>query len=255
VQLRLTCSGVHGHGEAAPIDRYDESPQSALAYIEEHAATRSATIRSHSRIIHGGRASRRASSPPRAAFDIALHDLQGKLLGRPCTNCSASARAGPPTTWTIWLGDPDDMARRVEKVDPRFKRLKLKLGGRDGLDVRARACGTRPDQPADADRRQRGLGAGEALDNLRQLAPFDIQYCEQPLAADAMLRQRAAESEIPRFRSCRRRNCHTLADVAECAQFAHGINVKGSRSPAGSAKGCAWCTPPARSASGACSAA
>jgi len=37
VQLTLTCSGVHGHGEAAPVDRYDESPQSALAYIEEHA--------------------------------------------------------------------------------------------------------------------------------------------------------------------------------------------------------------------------
>ncbi|HEY8316741.1 MAG TPA: hypothetical protein VIG35_07745, partial [Gaiellaceae bacterium] len=37
VQLVLTCSGVHGYGEGAPIDRYDESPQSALAYIEEHA--------------------------------------------------------------------------------------------------------------------------------------------------------------------------------------------------------------------------
>ena len=27
------------------------------------------------------------------------------------------------------------MARRAEAVDPRFRRLKLKLGGRDGLDV------------------------------------------------------------------------------------------------------------------------
>ena len=26
--------------------------------------------------------------------------------------------AGPPTSWTIWLGDPDDMAKRAESVDP-----------------------------------------------------------------------------------------------------------------------------------------
>ncbi|HVS85891.1 MAG TPA: hypothetical protein VHD91_09690, partial [Gaiellaceae bacterium] len=36
VELRL--SGVTGRGEAAPIERYDESTESALAYVEEHAA-------------------------------------------------------------------------------------------------------------------------------------------------------------------------------------------------------------------------
>ena len=34
----------------------------------------------------------------------------------------------------VWLGDPDDMARRAARaVD--FTRLKLKLGAGDGLDV------------------------------------------------------------------------------------------------------------------------
>ena len=37
VQVTLTCSGVHGHGEAAPIERYEESHDSALAYLEENA--------------------------------------------------------------------------------------------------------------------------------------------------------------------------------------------------------------------------
>ena len=37
VQVTLNHSGVHGYGEAAPIDRYDESPASALAYVQEHA--------------------------------------------------------------------------------------------------------------------------------------------------------------------------------------------------------------------------
>ena len=66
----------------------------------------------------------------RAAIDAALHDLQGKLVGRPVYQLLGLPRIGPPTSWTIWLGDPDDMARRAEKVRGRFKRLKLKLGGR-----------------------------------------------------------------------------------------------------------------------------
>src|SRR5881275_2679784 len=37
VHVELTCSGMHGYGEAAPVDRYDESAESALAYVEEQA--------------------------------------------------------------------------------------------------------------------------------------------------------------------------------------------------------------------------
>jgi L-Ala-D/L-Glu epimerase len=226
VHLTLTCSGVHGYGEAAPIDRYDESPQSALAYIEEHAVAVGDDPFAVEEIMERLPAREFAA---RAAFDMALHDLQGKLLGRPVYQLLGLRRAGPPTTWTIWLGDPDDMARRAEKVDARFKRLKLKLGGQDGLDVeRVRAVRSVTALPMQVDVNE-GWEPDEALDNLEQLAPLDVQYCEQPLAADAMLGngQLKRESPIPIYVD---ENCHTLADVAECAQFAHGINVKLAKS-------------------------
>ncbi|HEY8104144.1 MAG TPA: hypothetical protein VIE18_06485, partial [Gaiellaceae bacterium] len=38
VQVELRHDGVSGFGEAAPIERYDESAASALAYVEEHAS-------------------------------------------------------------------------------------------------------------------------------------------------------------------------------------------------------------------------
>ena len=226
VQLTLTCSGVHGYGEAAPVDRYDESPQSALAYIEEHADTLGDDPFAIEEIMERLPAREFAA---RAAFDMALHDLQGKLLGRPVYQLLGLRRAGPPTTWTIWLGDPHDMARRAEKVDPRFKRLKLKLGAGDGLDVeRVRAVRNATALPMQVDVNE-GWEPDEALDNLKQLAPFDVQYCEQPLAADAMRanEQLKRESPIPIYVD---ENCHTLADVADCARFAHGINVKLAKS-------------------------
>ncbi len=117
VQVELTHSGVRGHGEAAPIERYDESPASALAYVEEHAGLLGDDPFAIEDVMARLPATEFAA---RAALDAALHDLQGKLAGLPVWKLLGLRREGPPTSWTIWLGDPDDMARRAEKVGDRF---------------------------------------------------------------------------------------------------------------------------------------
>src|SRR5437762_2855497 len=78
VQVELTYDGQTGYGEAAPIDRYDESAQSALAYLEANADAIGDDPFALDEI--------EARLPPeefaaRAAIDAALHDLQGKLTG------------------------------------------------------------------------------------------------------------------------------------------------------------------------------
>ena len=222
VQVEITHSGVRGHGEAAPIARYDESAESALAYVEEHAgligddpfAIEAAMARLPARELAA-----------RAAIDAALHDLQGKLVSLPVWRLLGLRRDGPPTSWTIWLGDPDDMARRAEKAAARFKRLKLKLGARDGLDVeRVRAVRGVTDLPLQCDVNE-AWTLDEALDALPQI---DVEYCEQPLPAGdpggAELKRR---SPVPIYVD---EDCHTLADVAACAERANGINVKLAKS-------------------------
>jgi L-alanine-DL-glutamate epimerase-like enolase superfamily enzyme len=225
VQVTLTCSGVHGHGEAAPIERYDESPESALAYLEEHAGSLGDDPFAIEQIMARLPAREHAA---RGAIDAALHDLQGKLVGRPVYQLLGLPRIGPPTSWTIWLGDPDDMARRAEKVRGRFKRLKLKLGGRDGLDAeRVRAVHAVAGVPLQVDVNE-AWELDEALDVLPQLAALGVEYCEQPLVAgDPHGAQLKAGSPIPIYVD---EDCHTLADVAACAERAHGINVKLAKS-------------------------
>ena len=73
----------------------------------------------------------------KAAIDAALHDLCGKLCGQPFWRVLGLRRESPATSFTIGLGDPDDMAsaRGARERRGRFRRLKLKLGGRDALDV------------------------------------------------------------------------------------------------------------------------
>ena len=155
VQVEVRHGDVSGFGEAAPIERYGESADSALAWLDELALGSDPWALDQ---IHGW-------LPPgeyaaRAAVDAALHDLQGKLAGLPVYRLLGLRRAGPPTSWTVWLGDPDDMARRAEAAAARgFQRLKLKVGGRDGLDVeRVKAVRAVTDAAA-AGRRQRVLDA------------------------------------------------------------------------------------------------
>ena len=113
VHVAITHDGVTGYGEAAPIERYDESAASALAFVEEHGELLGDDPFALEEI--GARLDEATGEQAaKAAIDGALHDLQGKLLGVPAWRLLGLPRNGPPTSWTVWLGDPDDMARRAE---------------------------------------------------------------------------------------------------------------------------------------------
>jgi len=221
VQVEVRHGAVSGFGEAAPIERYSETAASAQAWLEQVDLGDDpfALDELQEQLPPGEQAAR-------SALDTALYDLQGKLTGLPVYSLLGLRRLGPPTSWTIWLGDPDDMARRTEKVAPRgFRRLKLKLGGRDGLDAeRVRAVRAVTDLPLQCDVNE-AWSLDEALEYLPQL---DLQYCEQPLPAGAAdgpeLKRR---SPVPIYVD---EDCHTLADVAACVDRAHGINIKLAKS-------------------------
>ena len=119
------------------------------------------------------------------------------------------------------------MARRAERAAPRFRRLKLKLGGGDGLDVeRVRAVRAATDRPLQVDVNEYWT-LDEALETLPQLRSR-IDYCEQPLpAGDPGGPELKRRSPLPIYVD---EDCHTLADVAACAERAHGINIKLAKS-------------------------
>jgi L-alanine-DL-glutamate epimerase-like enolase superfamily enzyme len=227
VEVEIRHEGVSGFGEAAPIDTYDESAESALAYVEAVGEELGDDPFALEEVMQRLPAEQFAA---RAAIDAALHDLCGKLVGEPVWRLLGLERSGPPTSWTIGLGDPDEMAQKAEraKASGRFARLKLKLGGRDGLDVeRVRAVRNVTEVPLQIDVNEYWTFA-EALEALPQLDELGVEYCEQPLRrGDEDGAKLVGESPIPIFVD---EDCHTLGDVAACARIAHGINIKLAKS-------------------------
>ena len=70
--------------------------------------------------------------------------------------------------------------------------------------------------------------AAEALDAIPRLAELGVQYVEQPLpAGDPDGPELKRRSPVPIYVD---EDCHTLADVAACAEIAHGINIKLAKS-------------------------
>src|SRR4051812_35343561 len=130
IRVAVTHDGVTGHGEGAPLERYGEDAAGGVTWLEDVALWDDPLALERVASLEGHQSAR-------AALDAALHDLAGKLLGQPVWRVLGLERAGPPTRYTLWLDDPDAVARHVERVarENRFRRLKLKLGGRDGLDV------------------------------------------------------------------------------------------------------------------------
>jgi L-Ala-D/L-Glu epimerase len=227
VYVEIRHDGVSGYGEAAPIERYDESAASALAFAQE-AGELLGDDPFALEAIEARLRERPGELAAKAGIDAALHDLCGKLVGLPVWRLLGLERAGPPTSFTIWLGDPDDMAQRADRVQGRFKRLKLKIGGGDGLDVeRVRAVRGVSEVPLQVDVNE-AWSLDQAVEALPQLAELGVQYCEQPLpAGDPDGAKLKRSSPLPIYVD---EDLHTLADVPACAERADGLTVKLAKS-------------------------
>jgi L-alanine-DL-glutamate epimerase-like enolase superfamily enzyme len=228
VEVEVRHAGEVGFGEAQPQDHYGETVESTAAALESAGPLLGEDPWALEEI--GARMRDLEGQAAKAAIDAALHDLCGKLAGQPVWRLLGVPRTGPPTSWTIWLGEPDDMARRAAAAaaSGRFRRLKLKLGGRDGLDVeRVRAVRGETQLPLQVDVNEYWT-LDEALDAIPRLAALGVEYVEQPLrAGDPGGPDLRRHSPLPVYLD---EDCHTLADVVGCAERGHGITIKLAKS-------------------------
>jgi len=222
--VQLHHEGFTGYGEASMVPYMGESHESATAFLHRVDVSNFSYPFDYAAII--GYLDSIAPGQPaiKAAIDIALHDLQGKLEGKPCWQLLHSDPTQMPvTSITIGIDTKDVVLQKVHEVKG-CKVIKVKLG-RDSDRELIETIRSVTNVPLYVDANQGWTDRQHSLDMTYWLQEQGVQLIEQPFLktdpdSNAWLTERSPIAIIGD------ESVQRLADVEKAAGVYHGINVK-----------------------------
>ncbi|MGH2507156.1 MAG: dipeptide epimerase, partial [Ktedonobacteraceae bacterium] len=180
VLAQITHEGVTGIGEAAPSEHYGEYRGTVLAALtllanelgEDPFAIED--ISNHINHVIG------LNPAAKAAIDMALYDLVGKLLNVPVYRLLGLNAANTPlTSFTIGIDTPENMAKKA-LVAREYPILKIKVGTKnDVANLKAIREVSNAVIRVDANT---AWTPKEAVRKINQLAEFNLEFVEQPVS-------------------------------------------------------------------------
>ncbi|RKR81274.1 L-alanine-DL-glutamate epimerase-like enolase superfamily enzyme [Mucilaginibacter gracilis] len=222
--VQLEYEGYTGYGEASMVPYMGESHQSAAAFLRKVDVAKF-TYPFDFAFINSYLDGLEAGQPAiKAAIDIALHDLNGKLLNQPCWHLFDSEPASMPvTSFTIGIDTPEMVLKKLKEAQG-FKVIKVKLG-RDSDKELIETIRTVTNVPLYVDANQGWTDLQQSLDMTYWLHEHGVQLIEQPIIktdieSNAWLSER---SPIPIIGD---ESVQRLADVTKAYGVYNGINVK-----------------------------
>ncbi len=187
VVVELGYDGETGYGAAGPARHYGETAATVEALLPELLAAVEAVGDPHARReIHDRMLEMARDNPAaRAAVDIALWDLAGKLLDAPVYRLLGLPTGDcPPTSFTIGIDETETMRRRARTaVDDGYPVLKIKLGTDRDREIVEAVREAAPEATLRVDANE-AWTPKEAVRNCEALADYDVEFVEQPVPAE-----------------------------------------------------------------------
>ncbi|MFD2742705.1 dipeptide epimerase [Sphingobacterium populi] len=224
VLVELEFEGFTGYGESSMPPYLGESQETVFSFLQKVDLSRFSSPFETADILHYVDTIAANNTAAKAALDIALHDLLGKLMQQPFYKIwGLDPKKIPPTSFTIGI-DTQEMIRQKVSEASAFRMLKVKLGlETDKMIIETIRSVT--DVPLCADVNQGWKDKYLALDMASWLAERNVVFLEQPMPKDrpeanAWLTER---SPIPTIAD---EACQRLSDVAALKDIYSGINIK-----------------------------
>jgi L-alanine-DL-glutamate epimerase-like enolase superfamily enzyme len=230
VFVEVAAEGARGVGEAAPSLRVcGETPAGVLAFLEAvRPLVEAAGPGDWKGLLEALDAGALGNPAAKAALDMALLDLAGKLQGKPVHRLLGLRAAERPTSATVVLDAPEAMAAEARSHAAQgFRHLKLKLGEprRDLARVKAVRDAV-PEATLRCDANT-GWSEAQALRLVAGLDRLEVELLEQPVPRPfrAELKRIAKAADLPVLAD---EACLGLEDAEHLARerYADGLVLK-----------------------------
>ncbi len=228
----ITHDGIVGFGECSPFMAINgESTETCVVVAQYLAKTLkgkdaldiAGCALAMDKIIYG-------NSSIKSAFDMALYDIAAQHAGLPLYAFLGGKKGKVLITdYTVSIGEPNKMAADAAKIKANgFEVIKVKLGNykNDVERIRLIREAVGMEVPIRIDANQ-GWNVAEAIAVLNELAPYNIQHCEEPIPRWNFMELAAIRKQSPikimaDESCCDHHDAKRLIELSACDYF----NVK-----------------------------
>ena len=225
VQVEIEYEGVTGYGEASMPPYLGQTVDSVMKFLSKVNLEQFDDPFELEDILAYVDSLSPGDTAAKAAVDIALHDLVGKLLGAPWYKIwGLNREKTPSTTFTIGIDTPEVVREKTLEVAGQFNILKVKLGRENDKEMiqTIRSVST---LPIAIDANQGWKDKYYALDMIHWLKEQGIVMIEQPMPKEQLedIAWVTQQSPLPVFAD---ESLQRLSDVAALKGAFTGINIK-----------------------------
>ncbi|MBK0380170.1 dipeptide epimerase [Mucilaginibacter segetis] len=222
--VKIAYEGQTGYGEASMVPYMGESHKSAAEFLNKIDLTQFRYPFVFESIINYLDNIAPGNPAIKAAVDIALHDLDGKLKQQPCWKLLGSDPAKMPvTSLTIGMDTQDVVLQKVKEAEG-VKVIKVKLG-RDTDKELIQTIRSVTNVPLYVDANQGWTDRNKSMDMVYWLKEQGVVLIEQPMPK-ARIDDNAWITEHSPVPIIGDEAVQRLPDVSKARGVYHGINIK-----------------------------
>lgn len=224
ILTRIEFEGVAGYGEASMPPYLSENIETASRFFSSLDLSQFSDPFQLDDILQYVDSVMPGNTAAKAAIDIALHDLVGKLMKQPWYKIWGYDPLNTPnTSFTIGIDTPEVVRQKVAEAAP-YKILKVKLGlSTDRQMIETIRSVT--DRPLCVDVNQGWTDRVKALEEINWLKEKGVEFVEQPMPKNAIddTAWLTQNSPLPIIAD---ESVQRLSDVKKVNGVFSGINIK-----------------------------
>lgn len=225
VQVQIDYEGVTGYGEASMPPYLGQTVESVCAFLAKVDLGQFRDPFCIEDIMDYVDSLSEGDTAAKAAVDIALHDLVGKLIGVPWYRIwGLNPEKTPDTTYTIGIDTAKVVKEKTLEVAGRFNILKVKVG-LDSDKEMIEAIREVTDLPIAVDANQGWKDRYQAIEMIHWLKEHGIVMIEQPMPKEQLddIAWVTQQSPLPVFAD---ESIQRLRDIPAIKGAFTGINIK-----------------------------